>query len=72
MKWNNGNIKVYACDAPASQNGPSSHHISTLPDHEASWEKLVGSYSSPFSSLIYILHKQGHNDRVRCSLTLYF
>lgn len=63
MKWNNGNIKVYACDAPASQNGPSSHHISALPHHEAAWRKLLGSDSSALSPLIYILHKQGHNDR---------
>lgn len=62
MKWNNGNIKVYARDAPASQNGPNSYHISALPDHEAAWEKLLGNDSSALSALIYILHKQGHND----------
>lgn len=76
MKWNNRNIKVYACNAPTSQSGPSSHHISALPDHEADWggggTLLGGDSSAFFSPLIYILDKQGYNDREGHSFTLNF
>lgn len=73
-KWNGimEIIRSMLATHPLHKSGPSSHHISALPDHKDAWEKLLSSDPSVLSSLIYILHKQNHNETERHSLTLYF
>lgn len=66
-KWNGimEIVRFMLATHPLHKNRPSSHCISALPDHKDAWENAEESLPNSLSALIYILHKQSHNERER-------